>query len=105
MNVATVINAAESTIDSPKDVSVRRLEFYENKKISFLPEKVAESFPNLVYYDARDCSIKSISKNNFGLLSLLEILYLADNQIEQIPNNTFQDLTSLAELRLGDMKV
>lgn len=72
-----------------------------NKKIVYLPVGVGETFPNLLIYHARGCSIKEIMRKNFKSLSKLKILFLSNNQIENISSETFNDLASLQSLRLS----
>lgn len=98
--LTTIINSPGITM-SPKDETIRGLIFDPNEKIRFLPEKVAETFPNLVYYEATGCSLKEISQINLENLTKLETLDLSRNQIIKISNNTFGNLTSLKDLDLS----
>lgn len=50
------------------------LKLSDNRNFRFLPENPAESFPNLVAYGARFCSIEPISKVNFENLDKLQFL-------------------------------
>lgn len=88
-----------------KDETVKGLEFFGNVNISYLPENVAEVFPNLVGYGAGNCSIKSIRKANFEGLTNLKELLLFENFIETIPNNIFDNLTSLEFINLGKKNI
>lgn len=96
-----------TAIDSPgivistRDSDVGGLDFAVNKKVRFLPERVAESFPNLVGYTAWSCSLTEIYKTNFKNLINLRKLDLGENQIEKISSNTFEDLRSLEKLDLS----
>lgn len=98
-----MIDSPEFTIKSAKDETVTGLFFFANPRVSFLPVKVYESFPNLIGYLANGCSIRKISKENFKNLSKLKMLGLSINQIQTIPSNAFEDLTSLQELYLGEL--
>lgn len=100
MDKITVINEQNVTI-STRDESIGELRLWGNKKIFFLPVGVAEIFPNLLYYNAHFCAIKKITKENFHGLIKLQALYLAGNQIEMIPSDTFSDLRGLAVLDLS----
>lgn len=98
----------EATIDSPghlikhqKDLTIKNLEFYFNRKIRFLPIKVHEKLPNLMMISANYCSIKKIAKENFEKLNKLERLYLSGNQLEEIQPNCFEDSTQLEYLHLS----
>lgn len=102
MRDETKIDSHDFTITSEQGRSVFGLDFESNKKISFLPVNVHKDFPNLVGINASDCSIKSISKDNFRDLRELKFLYLFDNEIETVSPDAFEDLISLEELDLGN---
>lgn len=101
MEAKTAINSIGTTINSDRDESMRRLNLSNNKQIFYLPENVGEKFPNLLQYEAKDCSITMVSKKNFKGLTKLTKLNLWGNQIEKITNNVFEDLTELEVLSLG----
>jgi Leucine-rich repeat (LRR) protein len=86
---------------SSRDESVGGLQFNHNSLIRFLPDSPAHIFPNLVVYGAHDCSIESISKENFDGLSQLRGLYLSFNHIVEVSSDTFEDLKALEVLFLG----
>jgi Leucine rich repeat len=83
-----------------RDDEMGGLYFKNNKKISFLPVRVDEAFPNLALYNALGCSVKELSRVNFVGLKKLKILHLDSNQIEKINCGTFEDLVSLDILHL-----
>lgn len=98
------IDGAGFTINSELDILVFGLSFWSNKGISFLPVDVYKIFPHLVDMSAAGCSLKSISKENFRGLRELQLLLLYQNEIESFAADTFEDLTSLEELDLGEKK-
>lgn len=100
MNGTTSINKPNVTI-SVRDKSIGGLDINYNKNVLFLPNGVAEKFPNLLGYSVSDCPIKEVSKENFEHLSKLKGLWLHDNQIEKIASDTFKDLINLEQLWLG----
>lgn len=100
MRYATVIDLPGSSI-SPRDEAIEGLSLYINAKIYFLPQKVAESFPNLLAYSAYRCSLTEVSKINFAYLGKLRVLLLDYNQIIKIGSNTFEDLSSLEYVNLS----
>ena len=104
MDKTTEINSADTTIAS-RDESVEGLYFYNNKNIKFLPIEVSEKFPNLLGLGARDCSLTTISKANFKGLSKLRYLSLAQNRIEKIRSDVFEDLVALEHLYLCEFKL
>lgn len=99
------INNILFTILANRNESVKGFDSPNNKFMEYLPEQVAEKFPNLIAYQGINCSVKSISYENFRDLNKLEALYLDDNQIEFIDSGVFQDLTSLRFLDLNNNKI
>lgn len=99
MDRTTVINSAGCHMTT-SDATVETLFFSHNKKIQYLPEDFSEMFPNLVIIMAQECSIKTVSKQNFHNLTKLRGLSLRGNQIELIERGTFDELVSLEYLSL-----
>lgn len=100
-----VINSEETAFAVESDNEMVGLTFHGNKKISFLPSKVADSFPNLLGYNVGSCSIRTISKDSFVHLSKLKELYLDSNKIETVSSDSFEGLTSLQLIALGRIKL
>lgn len=76
------------------------IEDYEGK-MEYLPENVAEIFPNLKHIWIIDCFMKSVTKNNFKSLKKLQLLSILRNEnFEVIEENTFEDLLDLRDLYL-----
>lgn len=100
MKVNATINS-EGYVVSPAETSILGITFYLNKKISFLPVRVDETFPNLIAYSAADCSLTSVSRINFKNLKKMKTLNLRNNQIVKVKSDTFEDLTLLEVLWLG----
>lgn len=96
----TVIDSLGFTFAPEKNDSIRGIDFSDNKKISFLPFKLHKTFPRMLVIAASSCSIKAISRENFKNLKVLRGLWLRNNQIETIPSNTFEDLTSIDDIDL-----
>jgi Leucine-rich repeat (LRR) protein len=96
----TVIDTENVPVESHDD-SILGFDIVDNKKVSFLPVRVAKAFPNLVAYSAYHCSIKKIAKKNFARLTKLKQLGLHNNKIERIHSKVFEDLVSLEHLILS----
>jgi Leucine rich repeat len=90
-----VINSQGTRVSGERNELITGLWIAENKNVAFLPENVNEVFPNLVGYNADNCGVKTINKNNFVGLKKLKNLQLNNNPIEKIPNDAFEDLVSL----------
>lgn len=101
MSDKTEISTQNHIISTPKNDDVHVIDFYRGKKINFLPEKVYEKFPNLLYFDAQSSNISELVRGNFEKLYFLKEIQLHNNHIEKIPNNAFADLQSLELLRLS----
>lgn len=105
LQLKTMIDSPAYKIKSSNDETVGGVYFKNNKKIYFLPIGVSQSFPQLKTYIATNCSIKTLSKENFSNLKELETLWLYDNEIEMIPADLFRDLKSLKRLFLWKNKI
>lgn len=101
MQDITSISTRGVEISTLRDDTNEGIEFSQNIKISFLPWKVVEKFPNLVAYSASGCSLKEIEKQNFEGLTKLKALNIPNNQIETIASDTFEGLIQLEILFLG----
>lgn len=99
------IDSQGFSIASAEDEATGGIYFEENKQVSYLPVNVHKIFPNLMGLSAAECSIKTLTKENFKNLKKLKELKLRYNQIEIIQNDVFEDLTSLEELDLGENKL
>lgn len=89
-------------IDTRKIDHVIGIVFDYNFKIFYLPEKVHKKFPNLQGISAENCSVKSISRNNFAKLPSLSVLLLNGNKITAITSDTFVDNINLLFIDLSE---
>jgi Leucine-rich repeat (LRR) protein len=94
------IDSKHFVLANGRNESINGLSFPANKKVEFLPTKIANVFPNLEAFSAYACSIREISKENFVGLSKLEFLDLHYNQIKTIRSGTFEGLSSLKAVHL-----
>lgn len=97
----TIIRQMNITIAGLEDSRVEAILFSGNENIKFLPVKVYENFPNLEIYLARKAAVAEISASNFKNLVDLKLIDLQRNQIEIVPEDCFQGLTSLYKINLG----
>lgn len=95
MHSNTVIDSPWYSISSRADTNVGTLLFQGNREIYFLPINIAEKFVNLKLYNAADCSIEIIRKENFKALRNMRQLHLNRNRIEKVASDTFEDMTEL----------
>lgn len=100
-----IIDSIGFSLTTQPDSTITGFRSYGNRKIQFLPENVGETLPNLVFWHASYCSIKTISRDNFKNLSKLRGLGLQGNQIEKISSDTFDDLTALQILWLSKLNI
>lgn len=104
MNETTSIDSTGVRNRTPKDDNTRGIVFDHNKKIEYLPDGSALSFPGLVGFSADNCAIKSVSYDNFKFMDKLLYLNLRRNRIEKIDQDSFSDLTSLMQLVLSEKR-
>lgn len=97
-----MIDSPGVLISSSADASIGALYLEYNRKVKFLPENPAESFPDLVVYNAGYCSIETITKENFKGLSKIIKIFLQSNKITKVPNDVFEDLSVMEGLWLGE---
>lgn len=97
----TKIDGKEFKFVDTKDDSLQALKFWGNKRISYLPIEIHKTFKNLISIDAGQCAIKEISKASFQNLRKMKVLLMCCNLIERIDGDTFNGLTSLEYLGLG----
>lgn len=102
MDVVT-ISAIGVAISTPTNTLTKGLRFSNNKNTRFLPENASQKFPNLVGYYARGCSIEKIWKINFQKLIKLRLLDVANNAIDKINDETFENLDLLEWLYLCEL--
>jgi Leucine-rich repeat (LRR) protein len=98
----TSIISPHQTFSNAPDLATLALDFDGNVGVRYLPVKVHENFPNLLVLYAASCKISEISKANFEQLFKLKYLNLFDNQIETIPDGTFDDLIVLVSISLSE---
>lgn len=94
------INDQKFTIAVERNESVKGLDMQHNHLIEFLPVEVAEIFPNIMAYNAYNCSVKALSSDNFRNLKKIDLLDLSFNEIEFIKSGFFDDLEVLRILKL-----
>lgn len=66
----------------------------------YLPRGFSAFFQNLEKYETAGCGLKEISRADFSDLSKLTLLYAERNELTEIPDDTFRDLTMLTDLSL-----
>lgn len=71
------------------------------KALEFLPVNLSRTFPNLIYYEAQNCSIRVLTKRHLKGFIKLQILILSGNKLQEIPAKAFEDLKNLRKLNLS----
>lgn len=101
---STVINSTHFSITSAQDETLELEGFsaLHNKKMEFLPANLGEKFSNLLGLQAFNCSIKEISKENFKDLNKLRQLWLQNNQIDRIDDDTFELISAVEKINLRE---
>lgn len=93
---------SEMVVLKHSDSTVTDIRALGRKSFLYLPIRVYESFPNVSVYTAIHCEIQKISKRNFRKLTNLVTLYLNQNKITTIEEDTFDDLEKLETLGLSE---
>lgn len=87
-------------ITSTTNTTVDVLDIQSSTDVKFIPENIADKFPQLIALQIFNCSVESISEQNFKSLRKLKYLHLPRNEIESIDKNAFKDLVRLEWLSL-----
>ena len=78
------------TIANPKDKELGGFSIEDNKKVKYLPEHIADLYPELVIYEVQQCSIRTVNVKHLKGLTKLEVLNLWNNEIESIDRGSFK---------------
>ena len=99
------ISAREFTIDVGTVENFEGFSIVNNKEVKFLPENIAESFPELIAYRVADCSITTVDVKHFCGLKKLQIMILKRNEIRILARDSFKELSNLRLLELNGNKI
>jgi Leucine-rich repeat (LRR) protein len=102
--VSATINA---TFNEPEFANMSmRIFSGRNNNLVYCPAGFAKTFHNdLLVLDYIDSKIKFVSRKCFADMKHLRKLYLDNNEIENIPEDTFWDLPELFHLNISDNKI
>lgn len=77
-----------------------------NSRVTHLPRFDSPIFfPNMVKYLVTASGVKFIERDDFSAMSKLETLDLSNNEIEEIPEDAFYDLSELVDLFIDNNRV
>lgn len=71
------------------------------RELTHLPNGIGRTYPNLVIIQVEYCRLKFISRRSFENLLKLQILSLHDNELTDVPDDTFWDLKNLKKVDLS----
>lgn len=74
------------------------------QRYSISPVPVHKKFPNILGYNAINCSVREVSREKFEKLNKLSAVNLSKNYIETIADDTFENLSKLQEIDLYKLK-
>ena len=98
---SSIVNLDSITIPEKFRNKIEKL-LLNNQNLISLPEEISDNFHNLKIYIAEGCKVSKISKRNFVGLNKLISLNLDGNPIEEINDDTFEDLVTLKMLYLSE---
>lgn len=89
---------------SARDVTVMQI---KNGEVTHFPDltQVVEYFPNLSGFGITFTGLKKIKRDNLKSLSNLKFFLISDNELEEIPADTFYDLKNLELIDICRNKV
>lgn len=86
--------------------SQRAVGFNINKSaIEFLPHGLMKLFPNITRLSVTFCGLKMITRRDLSELENLEMLGLAGNELQMLPNDLFEDMEKLTWIDFADNKL
>lgn len=93
------------TLSPLADSSIEAVSFEHNKNLTIIPDNIAHYFPNVIGFQAFNCSVEIINEKNFKGLKKLRNLNLSHNKIQTIQCDAFIDLNKLEFLTLSNNKI
>lgn len=70
--------------------------------VEYFPQKLSDSFSNLVAVQVRKCGLKGITKQDLKGLDKLEMLWLPYNQVTFLPDDLFESTRNLRTVSFFD---
>jgi Leucine-rich repeat (LRR) protein len=96
-----IINSTSFSLQMDLSECVKAFYSSDIKILEYLPINLSKIFPNLIYYEAQNCSIKFLIKRHLKSLFKLQVLNLSGNKLSEIPSKAFEDLQNLRKLNLS----
>lgn len=96
-----VTNICCSSFEQHENITA--ISFTSDSKISYIPNQIYLTLPNLRIFNASKNVINEIIKSNFVKLNYLEVIDLSYNLLERIPKNVFDDSLALRMIHLGEI--
>ncbi|KAL7026929.1 hypothetical protein ACKWTF_005238 [Chironomus riparius] len=81
---------------------IRTLSISNNPKIKFLPENIGQLFPNLENVMITNTSIEDVPDETFNDMDKVKYVDLSRNKIERLNPNSFTGLSSINKINLSD---
>lgn len=98
-------NDANCWISPEETLAVQGLMINNNREVKFLPIEVNRMIPQLLAFEAKSCSVKSVESKHFKNMTSLAYLNLENNEISDISGDAFDDLIGLRHLSLALNKI
>lgn len=99
------VNEENFTIFSGTNSRIEGFKLTQQKGVKYLPTNLFSAFPGLVAISYWYNAVKSVNENHFKGLTKLRGLFLTNNEIEHMAEDSFTDLVSLEYLNLGGNKI
>lgn len=98
-NLLELIEGSHTSYNSNKNVKAFRV---NDKSFNFIPNNIADFFPNVITFQILNSGLQKIEKENFNGLYEMTDLNLWKNQLRQIDENTFDHCNGLLGLYLSN---
>jgi len=83
-----------------KDVTI--LDVKNSMNVEYLPNQLGDFFPSLEIVSITHNNLKFIGRNNFKWMRKLNKLFLRNNQLTEIEENSFDDLINVDRIDMND---
>lgn len=97
---ARSFGASRRTNDDVKQLNIKNM-----PHLKYLPLGIGEIFKSLKYLAVTDNGLKAIMKDVFGNLNNTKRLWLQNNEVEELTDNSFYPLFNLNVLRLNHNQI
>jgi Leucine-rich repeat (LRR) protein len=99
------ISEPHTRLSNPVNQSVTKLELSDANNVNYLPDNIAEVFPNVRRIKGYRTGLKTLTYSNLQNLSNVDEIWLRFGEMESIEENAFKDTPKVKEVLLSNNKL